>query len=98
VTPAAPRPTLAGEFTRFLAGVNMWALLLPYVVVRIVLSLSEWVVDSGTTGEFAWGRVLVAGPLMLALGFIVLFVAGQGLRGMLYAMKYKVPPLAPTGK
>ncbi len=76
----------------------LWALLLPYVVVRIVLPLSEWVVDSGTSGEFAWGRVLVAGPLMLALGFIVLFIAGQGLRGMLYAMKYKVPPLAPTGK
>ncbi len=69
----------------------LWALLLPYVVVRIVLPVSEWIVDSGTSGEFNWGRVLVAGPLMLALGFVVLFIAGQGLRGMLYAMKYKVP-------
>ncbi|MBX7078430.1 MAG: hypothetical protein K1X88_04515 [Nannocystaceae bacterium] len=75
----------------------LWALLLPYVVVRIVLPVSEWIVDSGTSGEFNWGRVLVAGPLMLALGFIVLFIAGQGLRGMLYAMKYKVPKPGAVG-
>ena len=74
----------------------LWALSLPYVVVRIVLPISEWLVDSGTTDSFSWGRVLVAGPLMLALGFVVLFVAGQGLKGMLYAMKYKVPKLAET--
>ena len=29
----------------------LWALLLPYVVVRIVLPISEWIVDSGTQGE-----------------------------------------------
>jgi hypothetical protein len=29
VTPAAPRPTLAGEFTRFLAGVNNWGEAVP---------------------------------------------------------------------
>ena len=60
-------------------------------VILAVLPLSEWIVDSGTSGEFAWGRVLVAGPLALVLGFLVLFVVGQGLRGMLFSMKYKVP-------
>jgi hypothetical protein len=38
--------------------------------------------------------VLVAGPLMLALGYVALFIAGQGLRGMLFAMKYKVPKVS----
>lgn len=73
----------------------LWALLLPYLVIMAVLPLAEWIVDSGTTGEFAWGRVLVAGPLALVLGFIVLFFAGQGLRGMLFSMKHKVPKPAP---
>jgi hypothetical protein len=60
-------------------------------VIMLVLPFSEWIVDSGTAGEFSWGRVLVAGPLALVLGFLVLFVVGQGLRGMLFSMKYKLP-------
>jgi hypothetical protein len=68
----------------------LWALVLPYLVLRVVLPFSQWLVDSGTTGDFSWGRVLVAGPLTLAIGFLILFVLGQGLRGMIFSLKYKL--------
>ena len=68
----------------------LWALLLPYLVLQAVLPFSRWVIESGTTGEFSWGRVLVAGPLTLALGFVILFVVGQGLRGLIFMVKYKL--------
>ena len=72
-----------GEHRRFWLWGSLgilWALLLHYVVIMLVLRSRSGSSTRAPRASSVGPGVLVAGPLTLVLGFMVLFVVGQGLR------------------
>ncbi|MGN6104606.1 MAG: hypothetical protein ACTHU0_05855 [Kofleriaceae bacterium] len=53
---------------------------------------------SGSTdaNSLPWGKALLAGPVLLVLGFVVLFWAVRGIKGIKFLATYKIPKPAPT--
>ena len=39
-----------------------------------------------------WGKLLLAGPMFLVLGFLLLFWLARGVKALKFLATYKVPP------
>ncbi len=46
--------------------------------------------------QVPWGRVLLVGPLVLVVGFLMWFWAARGLKALGFLRSYKVVPIAPA--
>ena len=51
--------------------------------------------DAMSAEAISWGKMLMAGPAFLVVGFVVLFWAVRGLKGLAFLATYKVKPKAP---
>ncbi len=69
----------------------VWCIALPILALVGAAYLSDYVVERGTSGgDYDWSLALLPAPISLVLGFLVLFVAAQGLKALLSIAKYKV--------
>jgi len=69
----------------------VWAQLLPLLFVAIAQEGVGKLIDALTSGDGdpPWSAILLSGPAILVLGFIVVFWAARGLAGIGFIMKYK---------
>lgn len=83
-----------------------WGLLAAVVIQLIPLLyvyISAWglnaindAITAGVTDAelVSWGKLLLAGPLFLVLGFMLLFWLARGVKALKFLATYKVPPAA----
>lgn len=69
----------------------VWAQLLPLLFVAIAQEGVGKLIDALTSGDGdpPWSAILLSGPGILVLGFIVVFWAARGLAGIRFVLKYK---------
>ena len=68
----------------------VWAHVLPVVFVAIAQAGIGELVDAMTEGEDVhWTALLVSGPAILVLGFVLVFWAARGLRAIGFILKYR---------
>ncbi len=65
----------------------LFALIADKVIGALDSGAREGVTDPNA---ISWGKTLLAGPLILVAGFIVLFWAAQGIRAIKFLFRYKV--------
>ncbi|MCA9710133.1 MAG: hypothetical protein KDK70_30115 [Myxococcales bacterium] len=72
----------------------LWALAFPLLFVTAAQPLVEWLIDVLTRqAEVSWGLLLVSGPAVLVLGFVLMLWATRGLRAVTFLAKVRVPKL-----
>jgi hypothetical protein len=52
---------------------------------------SHWINGVTDPSQMPWGRVMLAGPLLLLIGFGLALWGGRALRGLSYMLAYKLP-------
>lgn len=62
-----------------------------FILNKINSSLLEGVTDAD---KVSWGKLMLAGPLMLVVAYIVTFWAARGLKAIRFLQAYKVKPVA----
>ncbi len=72
----------------------------PWIFVLISDKALDAINDSvlagaGDANNVSWGKALMAGPMFLVVGFIVLFWAARGMKAMAFLFRYKVIVPAP---
>lgn len=84
-----------------LVWVQLFPLLFLIVGQKALAALNDKLMDGVTDpSQINWKALLVAGPLLLVVGFIVLFWAARGMKALGFLFGYKVkpkPPKAPKG-
>ena len=69
----------------------LWCIALPILTLIGAAHLADYVTKVGTSGDvYEWSLALLTAPLTLVGGFIVIFVAGLGLKALLSIARYKV--------
>lgn len=77
--------------------VQVYPLIFVLVASKILSAINDRVMGSELNAEsVSWGKALMAGPAFLVVGFVVLFWAVRGLKGIKFLQSYKVKPKAPT--
>ncbi len=73
----------------------LWNIAMPCGLLVGVAALADVLAEKGTSGaEFDWSLALLPAPLGLVLGFLLVFLLGYGLKGLLSIAKYKPAALA----
>jgi hypothetical protein len=76
--------------------VQVYPLIFVLVASKILAAINDSVMGEAVTAEsISWGKMLMAGPAFLVVGFVVLFWAVRGLKGLKFLQGYKVKPKAP---
>lgn len=76
--------------------VLVYPLLFMLAASAILQKINASVMGSELNAEsVSWGKMLMAGPAFLVVGFLVLFWAVRGLKGLTFLATYKVKPKAP---
>jgi hypothetical protein len=58
--------------------------------------INDHVTEGATTaGEVNWKMAMLAGPLFLVVGYLVIFWAARGLKAIVFLQRYKVAPPRP---
>jgi hypothetical protein len=71
--------------------VQIFPWLFAVIADKLIGSLDAGARDGVTDpNAISWGKTLLAGPLILVVGFIVLFWAAQGVRAIKFLFRYKV--------
>lgn len=66
------------------------------VAAKCLAAINDRVMGDAMTAEsISWGKMLMAGPAFLVVGFLVLFWAVRGLKALKFLQGYKVKPKAP---
>ena len=75
----------------------VWAQLFPVLFMLAAEPLVEHLTDGAFAkeGEPSWTMALLAGPVVFVLGFVFLFWAARGLKGLVFMFRYK-PDAPPT--
>ncbi|MFN3198292.1 MAG: hypothetical protein ACE366_07710 [Bradymonadia bacterium] len=68
----------------------LWAFILPPIYISFAQPAVEALIDSQTSGDdISFSSLLLTGPLILTLGFIVFFWLVRGLKAMMFIIKFK---------
>ncbi|NVB79759.1 MAG: hypothetical protein HOV81_15290, partial [Kofleriaceae bacterium] len=65
----------------------LFAVVAAKVILKVNTSLLEGVTDAD---QVPWGKLMIAGPLLLVVGYLVLFWAARGIKAVRFLQKYKV--------
>jgi hypothetical protein len=70
--------------------------ILPWLFALIAGAIIAKINDSMTAGvadatQISWGKLMMAGPLFLVVGFGVFFWAARGLKAIAFLQRYKIP-------
>jgi len=69
----------------------VWALVLPYLFILAAEPFIDQLIDKlAQSHPPRWVALLVSGPAILVLGFLVVFWATRGLRALQYLVRYNV--------
>lgn len=76
--------------------VQVYPLVFVVVASKILAAINDSVMGDEVTAEsISWGKMLMAGPAFLVVGFVVLFWAVRGLKAIKFLQGYKVKPKTP---
>lgn len=76
--------------------VQIYPWIFVFVASKILAAINDSVMgDSLTAESISWGKMLMAGPAFLVVGFVVLFWAVRGLKAIKFLQGYKVKPKTP---
>lgn len=68
----------------------LWAFILPLLYISFAQPAVESLIESQVEGgEINWSMLLLSGPLVLTVGFLVFFWLVRGLKAMLYIIRFK---------
>ncbi len=71
--------------------VQLFPWLFVFVASRALAAINESVLENaGDPNAVSWTKALMAGPLALVVGFLVLFWAARGVKAVGYLFRYKV--------
>ncbi len=75
--------------------IQMIPLLYVYVSAWGLNAINDAITSGVTDAELVqWGKLLLAGPMFLVLGFLLLFWLARGVKALKFLATYKVPPPA----
>ena len=75
--------------------IQMIPLLYVYVAAWGLNAINDAIAGGVTDAELVqWGKLLLAGPMFLVLGFLLLFWLARGVKALKFLATYKVPPAA----
>ncbi len=75
--------------------IQMVPLMYVYVSAWGLNAINEAITRGVTDAELVqWGKLLLAGPMFLVLGFLLLFWLARGVKALKFLATYKVPPPA----
>jgi len=76
--------------------VQIYPWIFVFVASKILAAINDSVMGDAVTAEsLSWGKMLMAGPAFLVVGFVVLFWAVRGLAAIKFLQGYKVKPKTP---
>jgi hypothetical protein len=72
----------------------LWTMLFPFLYILVakpgVDKFSEKITEGVTDpAQMKWGELMLGGPLILVVGFLVFLFATQGIRSLMFLAKYK---------
>ena len=75
--------------------IQMIPLLYVYIAAWGLNAINDSITGGVTDAELVqWGKLLLAGPMFLVLGFLLLFWLARGVKALKFLATYKVPPPA----
>jgi hypothetical protein len=73
--------------------VQIYPWIFMFIASKILTAVQDSAMDGELTAEsVSWGKMLMAGPALLVVGFAVLFWAVRGLKAIKFLAGYKVKP------
>jgi hypothetical protein len=76
--------------------VQLFPLLFLLVAQKALAAINDKILDGvANPDEVNWKMLLVAGPLFLVIGFIILFWAARGMKALGFMLTYQVKPKPP---
>ena len=80
--------------------VQLFPWLFVFIASRALAAINESILENaGDPNAVSWTKALMAGPLALVVGFLVLFWAARGVKAVGYLFRYKVVvPGLPAGQ
>ncbi len=77
--------------------IQLIPLLYVYISAMGLNAINDAITGGVTDAELvSWGKLLLAGPLFLLVGFLLLFWIARGVKALKFLATYKVPPPAKT--
>ena len=73
--------------------VQVYPWIFMFIASKILAAVQDNAMDGELTAEsVSWGKMLMAGPAMLVVGFVVIFWAVRGVKAIKFLATYKVKP------
>jgi hypothetical protein len=77
--------------------VQLFPLFFVWIVDKILVKINMSIVEgAGSADGISWGKLMLAGPLFLVVGFLLTFWAARGVKAIKFLFAYKVKPKAPS--
>jgi hypothetical protein len=77
--------------------VQLFPLLFAIVAGKLLLEINDRIMSGVTDADAVpWGKLMLAGPLFLVVGFALLFWAVRGFKAIRFLQAYKVKPTPPS--
>jgi hypothetical protein len=82
------------SFWKWGSAAALWTLVFPLIYIEVAERITHVLEKSAEEKDPSWTFLLLSGPVLLVLGFLVAFWAARGLKGMGFLLKYNVKNVA----